>query len=78
MPHVAIKLFPGKTEEQKTQLTEAIRQSMLSIFKSTDQSISIAFEEVDPKDWLETVYKPEIESKPDQLYKKPGYDAYNR
>ena len=78
MPHVAIKLFPGKTEEQKTQLTEAIRQSMLSIFKSTDQSISIAFEEVDPKDWLEAVYKPDIESKSDKLYKKPGYDAYNR
>ena len=78
MPHVAIKLFPGKTEEQKVELAEAIRQSMLSIFKSTDPSISIAFEEVDPKDWLETVYKPEIESKADKLYKKPGYDAYNR
>ena len=78
MPHVAIKLFPGKTEEQKVELTEAIRQSMLSIFKSTDQSISIAYEEVDPKDWLETVYKPEIEAKADKLYKKPGYDAYNR
>jgi len=78
MPHVAIKLFPGKTEEQKVELAEAIRQSMLSIFKSTDQSISIAFEEVDTKDWLETVYKPEIEAKADKLYKKPGYDAYNR
>jgi len=78
MPHVAIKLFPGKTEEQKVELAEAIRQSMLSIFKSTDQSISIAFEEVDTKDWLETVYKPEIEAKADKLYKKPGYDPYTR
>ena len=78
MPHVAIKLFPGKTDQQKVELTEAIRQSMLSIFKSSDESISIAFEEIEPKDWLETVYKPEIESKPDKLYKKPGYDAYNR
>ena len=78
MPHVAIKLFPGKTEQQKTQLTEAIRQSMLSIFKSTDESISITFEEIDPKDWIEAVYKPEIESKPDKLYKKPGYNPYTR
>ena len=78
MPHVAIKLFPGKTEAQKVELTEAIRQSMLSIFKSSDESISVAFEEVEPKDWLETVYKPEIEAKQDKLYKKPGYDAYNR
>lgn len=78
MPHVAIKLFPGKTEEQKTQLTEAIRQSMLSIFKSTDESISITFEEIDPKNWIEAVYKPEIESKPETLYKKPGYNPYTR
>ena len=78
MPHVAIKLFPGKTEEQKVELTEAIRQSLLTIFKSTDESISIAFEEIEPKDWLETVYKPDIEAKADKLYKKPGYDAYNR
>ena len=78
MPHVAIKLFPGKTEEQKTKLAEEIRQSLLTVFKSSDASISIAFEECDPKDWLETVYKPEIEAKQDKLYKKPGYDAYNR
>jgi len=78
MPHVAIKLFPGKTEEQKVELTEAIRQSLLSIFKSTDESISIAFEEVQPPDWIEAVYKPEIEAKQDKLYKKPGYNPYTR
>jgi len=78
MPHVAIKLFPGKTEEQKVELTEAIRQSLLTIFKSTDESISIAFEEIDPKNWIEAVYKPDIESKLDKLYKEPGYNPYTR
>ena len=78
MPHVAIKLFPGKSEEQKVELTEAIRQSLLAIFKSTDESISIAFEEIQPPDWIESVYKPDIESKADKLYKKPGYNPYTR
>ena len=78
MPHVAIKLFPGKTEEQKVELTEAIRQSLLTIFKSTDESISIAFEEIDPKNWIEAVYIPDIESKLYKLYKKPGYNPYTR
>ena len=78
MPHVAIKLFPGKTEEQKVELTEAIRQNLLTIFKSTDESISIAFEEIQPQDWIESVYKPDIESKPDRLYKKPDYNPYTR
>lgn len=78
MPHVAIKLFPGKTEEQKVELTEAIRQSLLTIFKSSEESISIAFEEIQPEDWIEAVYKPDIESKQDKLYKKPGYNPYTR
>ena len=78
MPHVAIKLFPGKTEEQKVALAEAIRQNLLTIFKSTDESISIAFEEIQREDWIESVYKPDIESKPNNLYIKPGYDPYNR
>ena len=60
------------------ELTEAIRQSLLTIFKSTDESISIAFEEIDPKNWIEAVYKPDIESKLDKLYKEPGYNPYTR
>jgi 4-oxalocrotonate tautomerase len=31
-------------------------------------------EEVEPQDWVDKVYKPDIESKPQQLYKKPEYD----
>ena len=27
-----------------------------------------------PDDWAEQVYKPDIANKPEQLYKKPGYD----
>jgi 4-oxalocrotonate tautomerase len=39
-----------------------------------EESVSVAMEEVEARDWAEKVYKPDIESKPDQLYKKPGYD----
>ena len=30
-------------------------------------------EEIDPKDWTEKVYQPDILAKPEQIYKKPGY-----
>jgi len=32
-------------------------------------------EEVKSQDWLEQVYKPDIQNKWDKLYKKPGYDV---
>ncbi len=32
-------------------------------------------EEVKSQDWLEKVYKPDIQEKLEALYKKPGYDV---
>ena len=39
-----------------------------------EESVSVAMEEVEPRDWAEKVYKPDIVNKPKELYKKPGYD----
>ena len=74
MPHVIVKLWPGKSEEQKSQLAGRITQAVTDILGYGEESVSVAMEEVEARDWAEKVYKPDIESKPDQLYKKPGYD----
>jgi 4-oxalocrotonate tautomerase len=39
-----------------------------------EESVSVAMEEVEAREWAEKVYKPDIAGKPEQLYKKPGYD----
>ena len=74
MPHVIVKLWPGKSEQQKSRLAEAITKDVISVLNYGEESVSVAFEEVEPQDWAEKVYKPDIVNKPDQLYKKPGYD----
>jgi len=38
-----------------------------------EESVSVAFEEVDSQDWAEKVYQPDIVRNSDRLYKKPGY-----
>lgn len=73
MPHVIVKLWPGKSEEQKRRLAELITEDLKSTLKSSDGSISVAIEEVDRADWLDEVYRPDIEPRLDRLYKKPGY-----
>ena len=73
MPHVIVKLWPGKSEDQKMRLAQDITQAVTKNLGYGDVSVSVSFEEVDSADWLEKVYKPDIEAKPDQLYKKPGY-----
>ena len=47
MPHVIIKLWPGKSEVQKTQLAEKITKDVMTTLGYGEDSVSIAFEEVD-------------------------------
>jgi len=74
MPHVIVKLWPGKSEEQKTRLAEAITKDIMDILHYGEHSISVALEEVKAKEWVEKVYRPIIKKDWDKLYKKHGYN----
>lgn len=74
MPHVIVKLWPGKSEQQKTRLAEAITKDVMNILNYGEESVSVAMEEVKPNEWVEKVYRPEIKNNLVKLYKKPGYD----
>jgi 4-oxalocrotonate tautomerase len=73
MPHVIVKLWPGKSEEQKNRLAERITKDVMAVLNYGEESVSVAIEEVEPQDWAEKVYKPDIVNKSEKLYKKPGY-----
>jgi 4-oxalocrotonate tautomerase len=76
MPHVIVKLWPGKSEQQKARLAEAITKDVMSALHYGEESISVAFEEVPSKDWAEKVYRPDIHAKWNTVYKKPGYNPF--
>ena len=76
MPHVIVKLYPGRSEEQKTQLADEIVKDVVAIAKCDENSVSVAFEEIEKEDWAEKVYKPDILNKKDRLYKEPGYNPF--
>jgi 4-oxalocrotonate tautomerase len=74
MPHVIVKLWPGKSEQQKNRLAGAITKDVMDILHYGEESGSVAMEEVKSQDWVDKVYKPDIQNKSDMLYEKPGYD----
>ncbi|MDX6695526.1 MAG: 4-oxalocrotonate tautomerase [Blastocatellia bacterium] len=76
MPHIIVKVWPGKSEEQKTQLSEQIVKDVTTILDYKEESVSVAIEEVKPQDWMEKVYNPEILPNFERLYKKPGYEPF--
>jgi 4-oxalocrotonate tautomerase len=74
MPHVIVKLYPGRTAEQKKRLADAIVRDVVAIAQCAEKSVSVAIEEVNPDDWTEKVYTPDILNSAHTLYRKPGYN----
>ena len=76
MPHIIVKMYPGRSEQQKVQLAEAIVKDVMVIAKVGDEAVSVTVEEVSSGDWANKVYKPDILNSPGKLYKKPGYNPF--
>jgi len=74
MPHVIVKMYAGRAESQKKALAGEVTRTVTKTLGTGDDAVSVSIEDVAPKDWAEKVYKPDIADKPDQLYKKPGYN----
>jgi 4-oxalocrotonate tautomerase len=74
MPHVIVKLWPGKSDAQKTRLAENITRDVMEVLDYGEESVSVAMEEIKSSDWAAQVYQPDIKAKWDTLYKRPGYE----
>lgn len=72
MPHVIVKLWPGKSEAQKKQLAERITEAVTSVLGYGDEAVSVAMQEVAAQEWATQVYQPDIVECPGKLYKKPA------
>ena len=74
MPHVIVKLWPGKSEQQKARLADKIAEGVMEVLNYGEESVSVGFEEIQSQDWRQKVYKPDIQDNWDKVYKKPGYE----
>ena len=73
MPHVIVKLWPGKSDTQKRQLSDAIVREVTRILDYGPKAVSVGFEEIAPGDWTSRVYGPDIQERWNALTKPPGY-----
>lgn len=73
MPHVIVKLWPGRDDEIKQKLAERIAIDVAGGLQVDINDVSVAFEEVEQSDWGELVYKKEIKGNPN-IYVKPEYE----
>lgn len=73
MPHVEIKCFPGRTEEQKRNCAEKISEIIAETLGCKTSSVSVAIKEVSEEKWKEEVWEKSIIADKDFMFKNPGY-----
>jgi 4-oxalocrotonate tautomerase len=73
MPHVIVKLWPGKSEQQKARLADRIAKDVMDVLGYGEESVSVSMQEIPAEDWAEKVYRGDIVNGPAKVYKKPGY-----
>lgn len=75
MPHVDIKCFSGRTEEQKRECADKIAEVIAETLGCETKSVSVAIKDVDQSDWKDEVWDKYIIPDEKYMYKKPGYSC---
>ena len=73
MPHIEIKCFPGRTDEQKRQCAEKVAEAVAETLGCKLSSVSVAVKDCPPEEWKAEVWDKNIVPDEPYLYKKPGY-----
>lgn len=68
MPYVNVKMYPGRSEEQKREVTRRIVQAVMEVCSVPDAAAcAVVIEDVSPEEYRANVI-PEIEAKKAQQY----------
>ena len=73
MPHVEIKCFSGRTEEQKTECAKRVADVISETLGCKTTSVSVAIKDIPEENWKEQVWDKSIVPDDQYLYKRPGY-----
>jgi 4-oxalocrotonate tautomerase len=73
MPHVIVKMYPGRSEELKNDMVSRITKVITDSLGVDESAVSVALEEIERENWKEAVYKPDIMQKEHLLYKARIY-----
>jgi len=78
MPHITIKCYPGRTEEQKKKCAESVALAIANTLGCDISAVSLEIDEIEKENWTSDVWDKEISPNMENLYIKPGYKPENR
>ncbi len=54
MPHIAISMYPGRTDERKEEIAKGLVEAMEKL-DFPDVEVSVSVEDIEPDDFQETI-----------------------
>lgn len=51
MPHISVKMYPGRTEEMKKRIAERVRDCLVEEMQMEPKYFSVSVEEIEKTDW---------------------------
>ncbi len=70
MPHINIKMYPGRSEEVKAKLAKHTKEFMVKELEMDEKFISVSVEEIDKEKWQSEVMD---KIKDEDLYERPNF-----
>lgn len=70
MPHINIKMYPGRSEEVKARLAKHTKEFMIKELEMDEKFISVSVEEIDKENWQSEVMD---KIKEEELYERPNF-----
>ena len=52
MPLITISMYPGRTEEQKSEFAKAVTKSAVEILKTKEEHVIVVFDENPKENWF--------------------------
>lgn len=69
MPFINVKMFPGRTQEEREKLAVALGDCAMELLGAHAEAFVVAVEEVNKEDWHHKVSVPEVNGNPNVIIK---------
>ncbi len=56
MPHIIVKMTPGRSPETKRRVADAVAKAVMAETGVKDEALSVSIEDIADDDWMEKVY----------------------
>lgn len=73
MPHITVQMYPGRSDETKKRLADALVRAAAEELERRPEHFSVSIEDVPQDEWDEKVYSPAIDPQNKNVFVRPGY-----